>query len=169
MISKTLEKAINKQINEELASAYIYLDFSTQAAEMGFDGAANWFMMQWQEELIHTMKLKDYVIDRDGSVKLFDIKKSAEKMDSLLAMFQESYKHECYISKCINELYGMARDENDYSTQSMLQWFINEQVEEESSVKQVVDQLKMIGDSGATMVLFDKELGGRTIGGSENQ
>lgn len=161
MLSKKMEIALNKQINEEFWSAYLYLSMSAHFAAKGKPGVASWFKAQFDEEQDHAMKLFNYVIEREGQVTLEPIKKVHTEWKSVLHAFEETLAHEKVVTGFINDLVTMAREEKDYATESMLQWFVNEQVEEESTAQGLIDALKMIGDNGFGLYTFDKELQGR--------
>ena len=161
MLSKKMEIALNKQINEEFWSAYLYLSMSAYFAADGKPGFAHWFKNQFDEEQEHAMKLFDYVIERGGQVTLEPIKEVKKNWDSALHVFEQTLAHEKVVTDFINDLVTLAREERDYATESMLQWFVNEQVEEESTAQGYIDALKLIGESGAGLYALDKELGSR--------
>jgi ferritin len=124
-------------------------------------GFASWMRAQAQEEMAHVMKFFTYMIERGGRVVLDAIKKPDTEWASPLAAFEDAFKHECYISGCINELVSLSLDEKDHATHNMLQWFVAEQVEEEASADEVVQRLKLVGDDGAGLFMIDQELGKR--------
>lgn len=161
MNSKAVEAALNTQINEEIQSAYIYLAMSAEADRMGLPGFSHWFKMQYQEELNHADKFFNYILERDGEVKLAAI--SAPKIDNETAMslFEKSLAHEQHISSCIFKLKDLARAESDHATDVFLEWFITEQVEEEANARAVIDQLKMVDGNANGLFLIDRELAGR--------
>jgi ferritin len=161
MLSKTLQSAINDQIKHEFYSAYLYLAMSAYCETINLPGFAGWMRAQHQEELAHAMKFFDFVNDREGSVELQAIEQPPSEFQSPLDIFQRALEHERKISSLIHQLYELAVKEKDYPTQTMLQWFITEQVEEEKSASQVVEQLKIIGNDGGALLLLDRELGGR--------
>ena len=162
MLSKNLESALNKQINAEFWSAYLYLSMSIHFATEGLNGVANWFKIQFKEEQDHALKIIDYVISREGRVELAPIEKVSTKWESLLAAFLDTLEHEKVVTARIHEIVGMAREEKDFATENMLQWFVNEQVEEEETAQKIIDALKLIGNNGIGIYLIDKELGKRT-------
>ncbi|NMB49955.1 MAG: ferritin [Bacteroidales bacterium] len=162
MLNKNLENALNKQINAEFWSAYLYLSMSTHFASEGLNGAANWFKIQFKEEQDHALKIIDYVISREGRVELAPIDKVSTKWESLLAAFLDTLEHEKVVTARIHEIVGIAREEKDFATENMLQWFVNEQVEEEETAQKIIDALKLIGNNGIGIYLIDKELGKRT-------
>jgi len=161
MISKTMQDAINEQINKELYSGYIYLSMSTYFEELSLPGFARWLRLQALEEQEHAMKLFDYLHERGGSVQLKAIDQPPAKWNSKLEIFQEVLEHEKKVTSLIHKLYELALKENDYATQIMLQWFITEQVEEEANASLIVDQLKMIDDHDTAVLVLDKNLGKR--------
>ncbi|MDD3103149.1 MAG: ferritin [Candidatus Cloacimonetes bacterium] len=158
MISSKMISAINEQINKELYSAYLYLSMQAWFADQNLDGMANWMNAQSKEEDFHAMKLFDYLIERGARVKLKAIADPTLDFENPLKAFQMALEHERYISKSINELMDLAIKEKDHATKSFLQWFIDEQVEEEASVDRIVNMLKMIGDHGHGLMMIDREL-----------
>lgn len=161
MIDEKVEEAINKQINEEMFSAYLYLSMSAYFEDAGLKGFANWMHVQYQEEVEHGMKFYNYLIDRGGRIKLYAIKEPEQNWDSALHAFEETLKHEKHITQCINNLVDLAEKKKDRATFNLLQWYIDEQVEEESNDEEIISQLKMLGDSGHGLLMLDKELGSR--------
>lgn len=161
MLSKKMEIALNKQINEEFWSAYLYLSMAAHFEAEGKTGIAHWFRAQFTEEQEHAMKIFDYVNERGGKVTLQPIKEVHTEWKSVLHAFEETLAHEKIVTGFIYELVSMAREEKDYATESFLQWFVNEQVEEESTAQGYIDALELIGTSGAGLYAFDKELRNR--------
>lgn len=161
MIKKSIQDALNRQINEELYSAYLYLSMATQFNEMNLNGFARWMELQAQEETAHAMKFYGYINERGGRVELMPIKGPQTKWDSSLQMMTASLEHEEYITAKIHALVDLATAEKDYATMNMLQWFVNEQVEEEASVSDIVEKLKLIGEHGQGIFMLDREMGGR--------
>ena len=162
MFNKKIETAINDQINAELWSVYLYLSMSAYCYDNGYNGVANWYQVQFKEEQDHAMILFNYVISRGGRVTLKPIEAVPTQWDSLLNSFEETLKHERIVTGLINDLYTLALQESDYATQSMLKWFIDEQVEEEETALDIINNLKMIKDNGYGLYMLDKELSGRT-------
>lgn len=162
MLSKKLQDALNAQINAELWSSYLYLSMSAYFAADGKTGFANWFRVQAFEEKDHALKLFDYIITRDGKVDLQPIKEVPKTWKSPLAVFEASLKHEQHVTSLINNLVALAKEEKDYATESMLKWFVDEQVEEEATATEYIDALKMINDNGFGIYTLDKELKART-------
>jgi len=163
MLKKKLEKALNDQINAELHSAYLYLSMAAYFHSLNLNGFANWMQAQVQEEIVHAMKIYDYVNDRSSRVLLQPIKGPETEWKSPLIAFEAAYKHEQYITGRINDLVELAVAEKDKSTESFLQWFVDEQVEEESSVDNVVQQIKLAGEKGPGLFMLDRELGQRVF------
>ena len=161
MLSKKIETVINDQINAEFWSAYLYLSMSMHCANKNLQGASKWFHIQFKEEQGHAEKFMAYILSRGGQVLLQPIAKVETSWDSLLSMFKDTLAHEKVVTAKINHIYDLAVDEKDYATQSMLNWFIDEQIEEEETAQQMIDALEMIGNSGHGLYLFDKDLGAR--------
>lgn len=163
MISKKMTDALNLQINKELYSAYLYLAMSSHAQDIGLKGFANWFFIQVQEEMSHAQKIYNYVIEQNQKVVLDEIKKPPADFKSPMDMFQRTLEHEQYVTKSINELVALAKEEKDYATEIFLQWFVTEQIEEEGNDNEIIDKLRYIGDNGNGLLMLDKELGVRTF------
>jgi ferritin len=160
-MNKKMLNALNKQVNEELASAYIYLSMSAYFKAEGWNGMASWMHKQFQEELGHAGKFSSYIVDRGGRVELDAIAKPDHTWESPLAVYKAAYKHECHISKCIHDLVKLARAEDDIATENMLAWFVEEQVEEEATAMEVVDTLNKVGDKPGALFMYDQVLGKR--------
>ncbi|MCD6118913.1 ferritin [bacterium] len=154
-------KALNKQVYEELASAYLYLSMNTYFKAEGFDGMANWMYKQWKEEISHAGKISEYINDRGGRVELEALPKPQVNWSSPLAAFKAAYKHERHISSCIHKLVELARKDGDLPTENMLAWFVSEQVEEEATAMDIVDKLEKIGDNISALYMYDSLLGQR--------
>lgn len=163
MLSERLNQAFNKQIQNELNSAYIYMGMAAYFDSANLPGFANWMRVQAQEELFHAEKFYSFVYDRDGAVELFALDKPAVVYETPIAAFEAAYKHEQFISGTIHHLYQLAQEEGDYASRPLLHWFIDEQVEEESSAKEIVDQLEMIQGSKMGIYMMDKEMATRTF------
>ena len=157
-MNSKLVTAINRQINEEFYSAYLYLAFAAQAATMKLPGISHWFTVQYQEELDHAMGFFKYLILRRVNIELEIIKKPAVKITTVSQLFNASLKHEQYITGTIHNLFELANSQKDHATAAFLQWYIDEQVEEESSVQNIIDQLKMIGDNLTALLILDNQL-----------
>ncbi len=162
-MKKKIEKAINSQINAELYSSYLYLSMSSYFSSINFDGFASWMQVQAQEELVHAMKFYNYVGERGGRVILTVIEAPPAEWDSPLAVFEHVYAHEQKVTGLINDLVDLAIAENDHATTAFLQWFITEQVEEESSADQIVQKLTLVKDQGSGLLMLDQELGKRAF------
>ncbi len=163
MLSEKMEKALNEQINAEFESAYLYLSMATWFEEQNLDGMANWMMIQFREEETHALKIYDYVNERGGRVLLKPIKGPKTEWDSILQVFEETLEHERLVSSLINNLVNIAVEEKDHATNSMLQWFVDEQVEEEASADKIVNQLKLIGDNPQGIFMLDREMSQRNF------
>ena len=162
MLSKKMEKALNAQINQEMESAYIYLSMSAYFADHSLNGFAHWMRMQYQEELAHASKIIDYVLERDAKVSLTQIAAPPKSWSSTLSACQFAYKAEVKNTKQINKLTDQAINEPDHATRVFLEWFVSEQIEEESSAMDLVDQVKLAGNAPGAIFILDRELGGRT-------
>jgi len=163
MISQKLQDAFNLQINKEFFSEYFYLAMAAWFDKENLSGFANFFKIQVQEERFHAMKMYDFLSERGGKLILEDIAKPQIDFESPLEVFELAYEHEKFVSKSINELMDVAYDERDYATQSFLNWFIDEQVEEEASMDMIVAKLKMLGGNGHGLLMIDKDLSGRVF------
>lgn len=161
MIKENIEKSINDQINAELYSAYLYLSMAADFADKGYEGMEQWMRAQAREEKEHAMRFFDYLQDRGGRVKLEAIEKPKEKWESPLEAFEEALEHEKYVTERINEMADLAEKEKDRATLNMLQWFIDEQVEEEDSTENIVNKLKMVEESPSGLMMLDSKLGER--------
>lgn len=161
MISKKMQDALNGQINAEMYSAYLYLAMNAYFQSINFNGFARWMIVQYQEEMIHAMKIYDYIAERGGRVELEAIDKPQGDWKSPLAVFEAVYKHEQKVTGLINNLVELAAKEKDHATDIFLQWFVTEQVEEEKNASEIVAKLEMLKDSAGSMFMLDKELGKR--------
>jgi ferritin len=161
MLSKVVQDTINDQIKNELYSAYLYLSMSAYFEGANLPGCAHWMRVQSQEEVSHAMKFFEFVFDRGGRVMLQAIDQPSVDFKSPLDIFQQSLQHEQKVTAMINHIYEVAVKENDYATQTFVQWFITEQVEEEKNATQIVDQLKAVGDQPAALFMLDGHLGKR--------
>lgn len=161
MISKTILKAANDQIHEEMYSAYLYFSMAAYFEAENMLGFATWMKKQAQEEMVHAMKFYEFINDRGGAVSLQALAEPPHDFKSPLNAFKESLKHEQHITGCIHTLYALAEKEKDYAFKTFLHWFIDEQVEEESNVETIIAKMNMVGDSKQGMYLLDKELGAR--------
>jgi ferritin len=163
MINKNMEKAINEQINAETYSAYLYLSMEAYFRSLDLSGFANWMRVQVQEELTHAMKMYDFVDARGGRIILKAIAAPQTEWKSPLAVFEATYEHEQKVTGLINDLVNLAIQEKDHAANTFLQWFVNEQVEEEASAEKIIQQIKMMGDAPGGMFMLDRELGLRVF------
>jgi ferritin len=161
MLSKKIENAINKQINAELWSAYLYLSMSAYFESIHLGGFANWMRVQAQEEVGHAMRFYNHVIERRNRISVAAIAAPPVNWKSPLNAFEDAFKHEQKVTGMINDLANMASAEKDHATANMLQWFIDEQVEEELSTDAIVQKLKMIGANTGGLYMLDHELSQR--------
>ncbi|MFW6071309.1 MAG: ferritin [Candidatus Bipolaricaulota bacterium] len=168
-MNEELEEALNEQINEELGSYYIYLSMQAYFASESLDGFANWMELQAQEEVEHAMRIFRFLNDRGGRVKLGTIKEPKQDWNSPLEAFKDAYEHEQYISRRINDLVDLAEEKDDKATLNMLDWFVEEQVEEEASTGAIVDKLEMVDGSAPGLLALDKELGARGVTDEEGE
>ena len=161
MFSKKVQDEMNLQIKYELESAYIYLSMAAYFDSITLPGMAHWMKLQANEEEVHAMKFYNFINDRGGRVELQAIGQPPVEFQSPLDVFERALAHEQKITGNINDLYALAFEEKDYPSQLLLQWFIDEQVEEERNAGDIVEILKRIGDEGHTLLMLDKELGQR--------
>ncbi|MDA3890991.1 MAG: ferritin [Salinivirgaceae bacterium] len=163
MLTKRMEKELNKQINAEYWSAYFYLSMSAYLGSEGLAGGANWMRVQYQEEISHALKFFDYIVERGGRVNLMPILEVPKAWNGLINIFEETLKHEQKVTGLIYNLMDVAIEEKDHAAKSFLQWYVDEQVEEESGVQTILDQLKMVEGKGHGLFLIDKDLGLRVF------
>lgn len=161
MIGKKMEEALNDQVKEELASAYLYLSMAAYFSHEGWDGMASWMRIQAEEELGHALRIFDHILERGGKVVLPALAAPEGTWASPLAAFQAAHKHEGHITGRIHALVELARKERDYPAEAMLQWFVTEQVEEEDHALRVVQLLERVGSDPRGLVMADRELGQR--------
>ncbi len=161
MISNKMQKALNDQINAEMFSSYLYLSMAAYFEAENWIGFANWMKLQSEEEYSHAMKFYKHLVDVEGRVLLAAIEKPKIEWESPLQIFEEAHKHELYITDRINKLVELATEEKDYPTQLLLHYFVTEQVEEVTTVAQIIHKFKLIGDNNSTLYLLDRELGMR--------
>ena len=162
-MKEKIEQALNNQVNEEIFSAYLYYAMEAYFNDINLLGYANWMHIQALEELSHAQKIISFINDRGGRVKLAAIKEPKATWESPLNAFEEAYKHEQHITGCIDDLVGLARDEGDRATEQMLQWFVEEQVEEEANADEKVQELKLSGGEGAALFMLDREAKARVF------
>ena len=161
MISKTMEAALDKQINREFYSEYLYLSMSAYFETVFLKGFAKWMRVQAREEHAHAMKLYDFIIARGGKVTLDAIEKPKAKWESAGKVFEDSYAHEQKVTGMINALVELAQKEKDHASFEMLQWFVKEQVEEEMNASDILNQIGIVGDRPGHLFALDHHLGKR--------
>lgn len=161
MLSPKMNAALNEQINREIYSAYMYMAMSSQSSAMGLKGIANWFMVQYHEEMMHAMKIYEYLHRRGARVNLMKIDAPPADYDSALDMFEKTLAHELTVTRSINELMDLAVVEKDHASQIFLQWYVSEQVEEEENDNDIIAQLKLTGNNPQGLLMLDRELAGR--------
>lgn len=157
-----MAQALNSHLNTEHFSAQLYLSMSSAAGVMGFKGAANWFMVQYQEEMVHFMRFYSYLSSQGSLTKLVSAD-VPNKYTSLLEMFEKTLTHEQHITKAVNRLMDQAVAESDHATQIFLQWFVSEQVEEEENDREIIGKLRLVGDNGYGLLMLDNEFGARVF------
>jgi len=164
MIGKNMETALNEQVNKEVYSAYLYMAMSAHCDSIGLKGFSNWFMVQYHEEMLHAMKIYEYIQRQGGRVKLKAVAEPPSEWESPLEMFQKTLEHEQFITRSINDLVDLAIQEKDHATHIFLQWYVTEQVEEEENDNDILAKLNLVGgDKGDRNGLFmiDKDLSAR--------
>lgn len=161
MISKKMQEAINAQINAEMWSAYLYLAMSMDANDKGLKGVAHWYRKQYDEEMEHAFRFVHYLEEQLARVELKPIAKFKTSWKNMAEMFNETLEHEKVVTGLIHKLCDLAAKEKDYATANMLQWFVNEQVEEEANATELIEAAKCIGNDKAAFFMFDKELAAR--------
>jgi len=163
MLSERLLQLMNEQINHEFYSAYLYLSMASYYHALGLDGFANWMRVQCLEEQVHAMKFFDFINDMNGRIVLKGISDPPVEWDSPRAPFEAALLHERKVTGLINNLVNVSLEEHDHASNNFLQWFISEQVEEESSVQAVLDKFNLMGDAPGGMYMIDKDLATRTF------
>jgi len=161
MLNEKMEEALNEQINREMYSSYLYLAMSAYSSSIGLPGFAHWFKVQVEEENIHAMKLFEYINNQGGRVKLKEIKEPPMEFGTPMKMFQQTLKHEQFITRSINELVDLAHDEKDETTASFLRWYVEEQVEEEENDNEIIAKIKSFEENKNTLTEIDAELAKR--------
>ncbi|HIQ26979.1 MAG TPA: ferritin [Sulfurovum sp.] len=162
MITKKMAKALNVQLNHEFYSAYLYLSMSAYCSKKDFNGAASWFLLQYQEELAHATRIYNYIIEQGAIVSLEQVNKPEKKFGSLLETYQKSLSHEQTMTCMLNDLSNKALNEKDHATYNLLQWFVNEQVEEEAILHEIISKIKLVKNDGYGLLMIDNELAKRT-------
>jgi len=158
MLSKKIEDILNAQIEKEGYSSHLYLAMASWADNHGYEGISNWFYAQAEEERMHMLKFVHYINERGGHSIVPLIKQPPVDFPDVKTIFDESLKHEQYITASINAIVGLSIEEKDFTTHNWLQWFVTEQMEEEASVQRIIDKLKMLGDKN--MYMFDRDVMG---------
>ncbi|HFU74453.1 MAG TPA: ferritin [Helicobacteraceae bacterium] len=162
MISKKMAKLLSTQLNQEFYSAYLYLSISAYCTHIDFNGAAKWFKLQYEEEHMHATKIYNYLTEQSVHITLDQINKPPKKFGTILEVFQKSLEHEKIMTHSLNNLSDKALKDKDHATYNLLQWFVNEQVEEESSIEEIISKIKLVKDSGYGLLMIDNELAQRT-------
>jgi ferritin len=162
MINKRVEEELNKQLNAELYSAYLYLSMSAYCSDNNLAGFSHWMQLQFGEEQAHAMKFFQYILDRGGKVELTKINQPKQQWNGIIDVFDNVLKHEQSITNMINALVDVAMAEGDHATVNLLQWYVSEQVEEEATVSDLLDQLRLIEGKGAGLFMLDREAKMRT-------
>lgn len=163
MLNKKMAAALNEQMNREFYSAYLYLSMSAYSAYIGLKGAANWFYIQYQEEMVHFDKFYHYVLSQGEIVELKAVQSPPAEFKSLMDMFEQTLKHERYITKSIHDLVDLAIKEKDHASEVLLQWYVTEQVEEEANDNDVLARLRLAGKDGNGLFMVDNELATRVF------
>ena len=161
MIGKRIEDGLNKQVNAEFYASFLYLSMSADFEAKNLKGFSHWMKAQAAEEYEHAMRIYKHIIERGGKVKLTAIDGPKAEWKTALEAFEDAYAHEQKVTAMIYKLYETAKDDKDYAAESMLKWFVDEQVEEEAQTLEVVEKLKMIGDSKGSLFHMDHQLGKR--------
>lgn len=162
MLSTTLQEAINSQIRDEFYASHLYLSMAAYFEDANLSGCAKWMRLQSAEEREHAMRFFDYLTDRGARVWLQAINEVPSTFASVLDVFEKALAHEQKVTASICSIYDLAVQEKDYATQVMLNWFVEEQVEEEKSAGEVIALLKMAGESGQALIMLDRQLGSRS-------
>lgn len=162
-LSQKMHEAMNAQVNAEFWSAYLYLSMSADAEAKGYKGVANWFYVQFQEEQAHARILMNHMLSRGARVNLLPIAEVKNEWSSILNMYEETLEHEKKVTSLIHNLYALATDQRDFASLSMLNWFIDEQIEEEESAQGLIDQLEAVDCNKMGLFLIDKDLATRVF------
>ena len=163
MLNDKVSKGLNRQINREMYSAYLYLSMASYASSIGLNGFANWFNVQVKEELSHADKMYDYMIQQGAKVILEDIEKPKQDFKSALELFETTLGHEQKVTAMINNLVDIADKEKDHASAIFLQWFVTEQIEEEENVNDILQKLRLIGKDGNGLFMLDNQLATRVF------
>ena len=160
-VSTALQEAFNRHINAEFYSSYLYLSMATYCDSIDLPGFAHWMRIQSQEEYDHAMRFLTYIEDRDGRVTLLPIEQPPIEFNSVEDVMRQTLEHEQHVSQLINQLYAVAAESADFASQVMLQWFVNEQVEEEKTARDVIASLDKVAGRSDALLLLDREMGAR--------
>lgn len=156
MLSKKVENILNVQVQKEDYSSQLYLAMASWAENMGYEGIANWLYAQSDEERLHMLKLVKYINERDGKAIIPEVEQPPKTFENVKVLFDKVLEHERYISASINEIVGVCMDERDFTTHNWIQWFVNEQIEEEASAKAIIDKLALTGEKN--LYMFDRDI-----------
>lgn len=156
MINEKVEKILNVQVQKEDYSSQLYLAMASWAETQGYSGVSEWLYAQAEEERMHMLKLVRYINERDGHAEIQGLEQPPKEFGDLASMFDAVLEHERYITKSINEIVAVCMDEKDFTTHNWIQWFVTEQIEEEASVKDIIDKLKLVGDKN--LYMFDRDI-----------
>jgi ferritin len=163
MLSKKIEEILNVQVDKEGYSSHLYLSMAVWAETKGLGGIADWLYAQAEEERVHMLKLVRYINERDGKAAIIAVQEPPTEFGTVREMFDKVLEHEQFISGSINEIVQVCIEENDHTTNNWIQWFVTEQIEEEASVKALIDKLKLVGEHN--MYMFDRDILGMRGGG----
>ena len=161
MLTQKLQDALNEQINKEFFAEYLYLSMSAYLESIEMEGFANYFNVQAQEEHFHAMKMFNFVHDKGGRVILKSLKEPKSEFNSVMDVIEESLANEKFVTRSINELMDIAIKENDHSVKSFLEWYVDEQVEEEATISRLLAKLKLINGEGLGLLTLDSQMGMR--------
>jgi ferritin len=164
MLSKKMSDRLNEQINKEMFSAYLYMAMSARSGEAGYKGVAKWLMVQYHEEMFHAMKLYGYLEDQGAAVELKALAAPAFKETGIKELFEHVLEHEKEVTASIREIVALAREERDYATEGFIQWYVQEQVEEEKNDNEILQAIGLVGNSAQGLYLLNVELGKRGVG-----
>lgn len=165
MLNKKVEKILNEQVQKEDYSSQLYLSMASWAENQGFSGVSEWLYAQSDEERIHMLKFVKYINERDGVAEIPGMDQPPKDFKNLPEMFDAVLKHEQYVTQSINEIVGLCMSEKDFTTLNWIQWFVEEQIEEEASVKDIIDKLKLVGDKN--LYMFDRDILSMRSSGTE--
>ena len=163
MLNDTMLDTLNEQLNGEIYSSYLYFSMAGYFESLSLKGFANWMEIQAQEEIMHAHRIYKYIVDKGSRPRMAPVDAPPHDWESPLDAMEKVYAHECTISQQINACVTLSLQENDHSTNTMMQWFVSEQVEEEASADEVVQKLKLISDNSTGLFLLDSDLGKRTL------